>query len=147
MSPGAVPAPHPVAAAVREEAARLALRIYWRRFSRRVQAAGLDPEDGAQEAVVGVLTRLGSWRVGGGAPLEWWVGRSVNCAVSNLITASRRPCRSAGVESLSLEAGGEADVAVEAEAGRLDLAGLIEGMDVDGLIEIGRALQALQGAP
>jgi len=35
----------------------LARRLYWARFSGRVRAAGIDPEDGFQEIVVGLLTR------------------------------------------------------------------------------------------
>ena len=32
-------------------------RLYWARFSGRVAASGIDPEDGFQEIVVGLLTR------------------------------------------------------------------------------------------
>lgn len=35
----------------------LAQRLYWARFSGRVRAAGIDPEDGFQEVVLGLLTR------------------------------------------------------------------------------------------
>lgn len=88
---------------------RLAIRIYAARFKPRVIAAGLDPEDGQQEAVLGALTRLGSWRPGR-APLDWWVGRAVACAITNWILAQRRPsrCPVGGVGGLDIDVAGTA---------------------------------------
>lgn len=143
MSPGAVPPPHPLLQLQREEACRLALRVYWRRLSRQVVAAGLDPEDGAQEAVAGVLVRLGSWAPGGGAPVEWWIARSVVCAVGNWITASRRGRRvpAGGLSSLATEAGTE----IEIEGGawtlsREQLREVLDGLDTEALVEVSRAI-------
>lgn len=142
MSPGRVVVGIPPD--VRESAVRLAGRVYWRRLARLVRAAGLDEEDGAQEAAVGVLARLGSWRAGGGAPLEWWVARSAACAIQNWITLERRSIRMppGGISSLTTEAGGEIQVAGAVEpVTAVALDEVLAGMGLDELAEVGVALR------
>ena len=123
----------------REQIVCLALRIYRGRFAHQVRAAGLDEDDAAQDVVVGVLSRLKGWQAGRGAPLEWWVGRSVQCAILNLLQRERRPMRSppGGVCSLTID-GAEQDI----EGGILPLTrawleGALEGADMEALLEAG----------
>lgn len=148
MSPSSPPTLPALTPADREQIVQLALRVWRARFRWRTRAAGLEDEDAAQEVVVGVLSRIGGWRPGAGASREWWVARSVDCAVSNMIQRERRAIRvpAGGISSLSLDEGGEREIeGSEEPITRTTLREVIEGMGMEQLVEVGMALRGRQG--
>ena len=73
-------------------------RMYWARFSQRVEAMGIEHEDALQEVCMGLTTRSRSasrWNPKRGA-LSTWVYVAMNGMLLNLIDKQRRALRRSG---------------------------------------------------
>lgn len=77
---------------------RLARRIFFRRFSRSVQAAGIDLDDAFQAVCIGLITRSrmpSRWNPERGA-LSNWMFVATTGVVRNLVDQQRRALRRNG---------------------------------------------------